>query len=342
MSELAIVIPAYKSMFFDQVLLSIANQTNKEFTLYIGDDCSPDNLYSIVKKYENRIPIIYKHFDENLGGNDLVAQWERCIDLVGDEEWIWLFSDDDIMGITCVESFYRSVTHQPDFDLFHFNVLKIDQYENIIENFYDFPEILTSEEFLLKKLRIGYFSTVVEYIFRKSHFYEQGRFQKFDLAWCSDDATWIKLSKKKGIRNIEDSTVYWRKSLFNISSINQDKEILIRKFNSQIEFANWIFEESKYGKIEISTLQKKVEIWFMGTIKSRIENLSYGIIATLLKRLNLVFGKKKYPKQKILILYIYKIQRSFIGILKIILFHKHFNSERKKFQTFYSTSNKIL
>ena len=77
--------------------------------MYIGDDCSPGNLYSIVEKYENRIPIVYKHFDENLGGKDLVAQWERCIDLVGDEEWIWLFSDDDIMDPTCVENFYRYI-----------------------------------------------------------------------------------------------------------------------------------------------------------------------------------------------------------------------------------------
>jgi glycosyltransferase involved in cell wall biosynthesis len=48
MSDLEVIIPAYKSMFFPQTLLSIANQTNKKFTLYIGDDCSSENLYGIV------------------------------------------------------------------------------------------------------------------------------------------------------------------------------------------------------------------------------------------------------------------------------------------------------
>lgn len=318
MSKLAIVIPAYKGMFFDQALLSIANQTNKEFTLYIGDDCSPDNLYRIVKEYENNIPIIYKHFDENLGGKDLVAQWERCIDLVGDEEWIWLFSDDDIMDSTCVENFYHVLYQHPDFDLYHFNVLRIDEYENIVGNFYPFSEILTSEEFLLKKLHISYFSTVVEYIFRKSHFYNQRRFQNFDLAWCSDDATWIKLAKNKGIRNIENSKVCWRLSSYNICSIIQNKEIVIRKLNAQIEFASWIYEESKYGeiKIEISILQRQVRKWFMGTIKSRIENLAFGKIATLMNRLNFALERNKFQVQSILLLYSYKIYRSSIGILK--------------------------
>jgi glycosyltransferase involved in cell wall biosynthesis len=102
MSKLAIVIPAYKRMFFNKALSSIAKQTNKNFTLYIGDDCSPDNLYSVVQQFENIIDIVYKRFDDNLGARDLVAQWERCIDLVGDEKWIWLFSDDDMMDPTCV------------------------------------------------------------------------------------------------------------------------------------------------------------------------------------------------------------------------------------------------
>lgn len=85
MSELAIVIPAYKDMYFDKTLLSIANQTCKEFTVYIGNDASPHDLKSIVNLYKDQIDIVYKNFDENIGGKDLVAQWERCIDLVGDE-----------------------------------------------------------------------------------------------------------------------------------------------------------------------------------------------------------------------------------------------------------------
>ena len=96
-NNLAIVIPAYKSTFLAAALDSIAAQTSLDFTLYIGDDCSPNHLGAIVDRYRDRINLVYHRFDTNLGGKDLVAQWERCIDMSQGEEWIWLFSDDDVM-----------------------------------------------------------------------------------------------------------------------------------------------------------------------------------------------------------------------------------------------------
>ncbi|MBC7746227.1 MAG: glycosyltransferase, partial [Flavobacterium sp.] len=67
MHNLAIVIPAYKLTFLEDALKSISSQANKNFTLYIGDDNSPDDLYAVVKKYEKIIDIVYKKFEENLG-----------------------------------------------------------------------------------------------------------------------------------------------------------------------------------------------------------------------------------------------------------------------------------
>ena len=43
MSNLAIVIPAYKSTFLPVALDSIVAQTCKDFTLYIGGDCSSEH-----------------------------------------------------------------------------------------------------------------------------------------------------------------------------------------------------------------------------------------------------------------------------------------------------------
>ena len=49
--SIAIVIPAYKDTFLTETLESISNQTDKDFTLYIGDDNSPYQLLDIVNKY---------------------------------------------------------------------------------------------------------------------------------------------------------------------------------------------------------------------------------------------------------------------------------------------------
>ena len=46
--KIAIVIPAYKCRFLRQTLDSIVVQTCRSFTVYIGDDASPQNLKEIV------------------------------------------------------------------------------------------------------------------------------------------------------------------------------------------------------------------------------------------------------------------------------------------------------
>ena len=74
--KLAIVIPAYKAKYLSETLDSIASQTDKRFCVYIGDDCSPEKIDNIVSQYKDKFNYVYQHFDTNLGGKDLVAQWE--------------------------------------------------------------------------------------------------------------------------------------------------------------------------------------------------------------------------------------------------------------------------
>ncbi len=54
-NKLAIIIPAYKDAFFNKTLETLAQQTNKNFTVYIGDDNSPYNLEKIVSEYSHHL-----------------------------------------------------------------------------------------------------------------------------------------------------------------------------------------------------------------------------------------------------------------------------------------------
>ena len=132
MSDLAIIIPAYKETFLEEAIQSISSQTCKDFTLYVGDDCSPYPLKNIVDNYTGKIKIIYHRFETNIGGKDLVAQWERCIALSKNEKWIWLFSDDDVMEPNCVASFYKAIKETSSYyDVYHFNVNIIDEHSKV-------------------------------------------------------------------------------------------------------------------------------------------------------------------------------------------------------------------
>lgn len=236
---LAIVIPAYKSTFLPAALNSIAAQTCQDFTLYIGDDCSPNNLEEIVDKYRDKINLVYKRFDTNLGGKDLVAQWERCIDMTQDEEWLWLFSDDDVMEERCVEEFYNSLndTHA-SYDLYHFDVKIINDKGNVVKTPPHYPQDIDNYSYYKGKLRSIYASLVVENIFSRDVYNSNSGFKNFDLAWGSDTATWVLFSDRKGFHTIHNAYVLWRRSDQNISP-DLSSSIVERKVNALLSFLSW-------------------------------------------------------------------------------------------------------
>ncbi|KAF2509240.1 glycosyltransferase family 2 protein [Flavobacterium zhairuonense] len=282
-NNLAIIIPAYKADFLDDALQSIANQTCKRFTLYIGDDCSPNNLYAIVCKYEGLIDIVYKKFAKNIGGYDLVGQWERCIDMVQEEEWLWLFSDDDIMTNNCVEEFYKYLDSDKEAQLLHFNVDIINEKGKCEKQGNLFPSRLSSLDFFRRRMEGEIFSFAVEYVFTRKLYFQNGKFQKFDLAWCSDDATWVKFARDFDILTINSSAkVYWRYSGQNISSLNVDESILLRKLNSKLEYLKWAINFFKDNRIALTYNR-------VSKIKWVLLDLKEFYYLPLLKRLNIAY-----------------------------------------------------
>lgn len=321
MNKLAIVIPAFKPMFLEETLRSIESQTNRDFTLYIGDDASPHHLDTIVEPFRKNIDLQYRFFDKNLGGKDLVAHWERCIDMVRDEEWIWLFSDDDIMTPSCVQEFYDAIQTDSEYDVLHFNVIRIDQYGKTVEGSTDFPNPITIEKFVEARLCSGLRSYVVEYIFNKSHFLREGRFEHFDLAWCSDDASWIKLAGEKGIKTLPQSKVYWRKSPYNITPSYSDINLLKRKNMAMIEYSKWLIVKSTEGKLNIKlpTLKKFLSIWIRNNFRATISYLGYKDFRALVPLVNENLGLRGGERLRIRFILGYKTYRMGVEKVKFIL-----------------------
>ncbi|MTH18081.1 glycosyltransferase [Flavobacterium sp. LC2016-01] len=293
-NKLAIVIPAYKEIYLEEALESISSQTCKNFTVYIGDDHSPYDLFSIIEKFSDKININYFQFEKNLGGTDLVKQWERCIELTNDEEWIWLFSDDDVMEKNCVENFYKTLQTDTESDLFHFDVKVINNSGKILEASNQFPQKLGIEEFLIKRLNYQLHSFVVEYIFKKKVYYENFKFQNFDLAWCSDDATWVKFGLNKGITTISNAFVLWRYSEINISSNLKDEMIILRKLESAIQYITWLrsFNFKNYNNKNNDLRKIK---WILGSINKASSfsfNFKIKVYVKVWKKMNNGFSFK--------------------------------------------------
>lgn len=249
MKKLAIIIPAYKANFLKETLDSLKNQTNKNFKVYVGDDNSPFNLKEIVDQYLSSLDLSYVKFENNLGSLSLIQQWERVIDL-SDEEWIWLFSDDDIVSETAVENFYRVSTVFENDKLFKFHTKMINDKGDLISLYFDKTNIeksiISPQKFISDRLTFNRFrSYAVEYVFHRD-IYKRYKFVEFPLAWYSDDATWLQFSHaNNGIRIINDF-VFWRFSGENISSNNSDNKTISKKLQATKSYLEWLY----YFKID--------------------------------------------------------------------------------------------
>lgn len=244
-NELAIVIPAYKIDFFRATLDSLAAQTCKDFTVYVGDDCSPNDFETIIAEYKDKLDIHYTRFEKNVGGINLVDQWNRCVELSQGEPWIWLFSDDDELEDNCVQLLLDEIKNNGEkYDVFHFDTIVIDDESKIVRFSHKYPIVLSGYEYYKKKMMTKIDSFVVENVFSRSSYERNHGFTHFDLAWGSDTASWVMFAGEMGIKTIPGAYVKWRKSEINITP-NTSPQVLERKFKALLEFLQWAINTFK-------------------------------------------------------------------------------------------------
>lgn len=238
---LAIIIPYYKLTFFEAALESLANQTDERFRVYIGDDASPEDCSVLLARYKEKIDFVYHRFEDNLGSISLTRQWERCIALSGDEKWLMLLGDDDVLAPNVVEEFYAFLNLKKDkVDLIRFNLCTIDkngqlQAANFEHEVHEKAEQLLDQMLLMKET-----ITASEFIFSRNIYNDNKGFVDFPLAWFSDYATWLVFSKNNGIHYIKSASVYWRLSGINISSESSNIKNIQLKVRSLFLFLYFV------------------------------------------------------------------------------------------------------
>jgi glycosyltransferase involved in cell wall biosynthesis len=268
MHQLAIIIPAFKEKYLLKALQSIEKQTDKRFQVYIGDDASPFDLKEIIDPFLQKNGWVYKRFEKNLGKNNLVGHWNRCVEL-SSEPWLWLFSDDDEMSHNCVESFYAALAENSFSQVFKFNFSIVNKQSEIIEtNTHNFSAI-DGFEFGKRRFERTLLNSAVEFVFSRRAFNREGGFVNFPSAWCSDDASWIAFSNPGKIAYIKDAKVFWRMSDLNISSLAGS--FVKTKLEAASDFILW-FNKRYKSKIGPSLFGEQI-IWF----RVQIENLNVEI-----------------------------------------------------------------
>ena len=334
--NLAIIIPFYKIDFFEKTLASLAQQTDQRFQVYIGDDASPVPPTELLEKYQGKFNVTYKRFKDNLGSVSLVKQWERCIDMMQEEEWFMILGDDDVLGENAVETFYKNLPEiEKTAHVVRCSSVLINEKDEPISEEYHHPVLENAIESYCKKLKGESRSSLSEYIFRKESYNTFG-FKDYALAWTTDDRAVIDFSQNKPIFSI-NALVKVRMSDQNITG---KKDNLQPKILARLQSTKAILQD--YAP-QLTLEQKKILFSVYENQLYRVETVSFSDALFLFKKSWQLFGLKYFFNQLKSIL----IKKYFKGNIEFLNFYLRTKKLRKnvfplKVQSIEETISEIV
>ena len=244
MVKYSFLIPAYKGKYFSKALGSILSQTYSGFNVIVSDDCSPDDLKSIVDKFSDS-RVTYRRNSQNIGAEHLVEHWNLLLGLT-DAEYIILASDDDVYAPDFLEKMDSLQQKYPDISVVRPHISYIDANDNITwEESVLCDEVINDREFLSLEIQGKFVSGLPQFVFNRKSLLRIGGFVDYPLAWYSDDAT-VSLLSQSGMAVCAENLFFFRLSGDSIST----KRLLdwSGKLKASVEYAMLL--RSLYSSVE--------------------------------------------------------------------------------------------
>lgn len=283
-----IAIPAYKKTFLADAIISALAQSYDQIELLIVDDDSPNDLYSVVKCFDDK-RIFYYRNEQNLGAQNIVKNWNRCLELAQGEYFV-LLCDDDLLEPNFVNELLSLAKKYPTCNVFH--ARKRILYEETKEILEDEPwaEWESLETFYENKVQHKRFHTITEFMYRTAHVASL-RYIEFPVAWGSDDVSVINFAKDGGIASSQMPLATFR---YNEEHISKSGTHMLEKAQARILNFYWageFFKDNRFDPEMMSFLGRmmkefvrradildKFRIWAMvptqaWTVKERVKVL---------------------------------------------------------------------
>lgn len=228
------VLPAWKGKYLRESVSSILAQTYTDFELVIVDDCSPENLKEIVSSFHDT-RISYHRNKENIGGKDLVAQWNHCLQYA-QGDYVILATDDDLYEPDFLDYFSKMIDKYPEADLLRSRIMQVVDDGEILGMDGYHKEHLTFAEYVYSMMH-GMKSGIPQYIFKRDTLLRKGGFVSFPFAWASDDASAIMMAENGVVISDKCLVKFRYSSGINITS---NQKLLPGKIGAAMEYYKWL------------------------------------------------------------------------------------------------------
>lgn len=294
--KFTIAIPAYKKEFLRQCITSILSQSYPDFEVLIIDDCSPENLKSIVEEFHDS-RLHYERNSKNCGSYNVVENWNKCLDRAKGD-FIICLGDDDMLPSKSLEMYVEKIQKYPDVDAFHARTLLIDPKDHP----YYITSLRSERQSMLDFMRSrfdGELEFIGDFCYRTNKLKDIGGYYWLPLAWGADDMTAYMMSKDKGIVNLAEPSFCYRTNPYSISSTGNlvSKAEAVREQQSAIKkMLNEVTVNSMADQLTLDFLKDKIASNFdrniSGYISEDIKKSFFNLFNWLKNRDKLSLNKK--------------------------------------------------
>lgn len=252
----SIGIPAFKGRFLEECIKSILSQTFTDFELIVVNDCSPDDILSIVTSF-NDPRIRYYENEINTGAENVIDNWNKCLSLAKGDFFI-LMGDDDKMAPDYLKEFDNLINKYPDLDVFHCRIRIINENSEEIELSNCCPEFENTDDYILNCLEGRSEQFISDFVYRKSALLDEGGFFKLPLAWSSDYTSAFIACGNKGIAYTSNPVFFYRKNQFNITSTSSLELKRVAIIGMENWLSKYLYHQNNPSQL-LSTAFKKFE-----------------------------------------------------------------------------------
>lgn len=288
--KFSVTIPAFKTKFLEKAIQSVLNQTYNDFELIIVDDCSPEDIKSVVDKFkDNRIR--YYRNEKNCGAVRVVDNWNICLSYATGD-YVICMGDDDILTPEALAEYDRLSNLYPQVNLLHSRVIIINENDEPLTITPERSEIESHLSFIYSRMQ-GRIQFIGDFCFKTNKLRSIGGFYFLPLAWASDDISSF-LCSDNGVANTNMPTFLYRVNQYTISKTG-NTDIKLDAINKEQDWYESYFgaykADSLIEQLELNEIKRNLSRSF---IKKRGRTVGSKLSESLFSIFKWIYYRKKY------------------------------------------------
>lgn len=299
----SVILPNYNhSVYLEERIASILNQTYQDFELILLDDCSTDNSKDVLLRYKDHPKVSSLVFNERNTGNTFI-QWDRGIRLAKGK-YIWIAESDDCADNRFLEETVTALAKNPNATMCLTGSVLIDEHSEVLKRKSrdrwketGDVKVFNGTEYVKHNLMYrNYVYNASMVVFRRDIY--DGLDKSFQNLRCAGDwLFWVEVALKGDVIEIRKKMNCFRQHLNKVTSKSKltgegiDNTIDIMHYTlSHIDvstYKSWMIKGECYRIIKKTPASSEVCLQLYGKARQKIE---VSVIHHYLERINRILS----------------------------------------------------